>query len=290
MATLITNSYCDLTAFKQYFAENGITDSADDNVIAGILNGTSRWIDSATRQRVFYPVIEARLFSLPNSDAGWRSFRKLYVDRDLLECTTLTNGNADVISASAYYLEDPNFTPRYAVVLKETSGVVWQYSLTGNREYVISVEGVWGYHDDLPSAFAARSLLTAGVNASVTSVAVTTATGALFSNGMIVKVGAEYIAVDSVATDTLTVRRGVNGSTAAAHLLGDAVYQYIPMTGITEATKRIGLQAYRRFGNASASGQMQVTAAGIVITPKDVSALDAQLLESLKSRRITGQY
>ena len=286
MATLITNAYCDRKAFYDYIAENGITDANDDNVIAGVLNGVSRIIDTATRGRIFFPRVATRLFSLLRTDYNWQIRRTLKLDFDLLEVTTLLNGDGTTIATASYYLVSPNSTPYHAIVLRESSSIQWQFGSSGDSEYVISVTGIWGYHDDWASAFVSRSLLTGNMTSSVTTAGVTAGTGAIFSNGMLVKVGTEYMAVDSVATDTLTVRRGVNGSAAAAHTTGDTVHQYMPMTAITEATKRIGLQAYRRFGQAMSGGQVQVTAAGVVITPKDIGPMDAQLLASLASRRI----
>jgi len=286
VATLITNAYCDRKAFYDYIAENGITDANDDNVIAGVLNGVSRIIDAATRGRIFFPRVATRLFSLLRMNEDWQIRRTLKLDFDLLEVATLLNGDGVAIASSEYYLDSPNFTPYHAIVLRESSSTLWQFGLSGDSEYVISVTGVWGYHDDWASAFVSRSLLTGNMTSSVTTAGVTTGTGAIFSNGMLVRVGTEYMAVDGVSTDTLTVRRGVNGSTAAAHSTGDTLYQYMPMTAIAEATKRIGMQAYRRFGQAMSGGQVQVTAAGVVITPKDIGPMDAQLLASLASRRI----
>lgn len=75
--------------------------------------------------------------------------------------------------------------------------------------------------------------LNAGINNSVTSIAVKTLSGVLFTTGAVnytIKIGGEFMTVTNVSgttsPQTLTVTRGVVGSYAAAHNANDYIYVY----------------------------------------------------------------
>ncbi len=289
--SFLINSYVTLQEFKDYFDDAGTVDTADDGVIIRILNGVSRFVDSQTRGRWFYPRTQTRLFTLPITGEGWRNNRTLRVDADLLEVVALTNGEGQVVDSGSYYLAFPNTTPYWGVVLKETAGVIWQYSTAGNREYVVSLNGIWGYHGNYSEAYSSASTLSAAVNNAVTTVPVATGTGSSFTHGHILRVDDEFMACNGVATDNLTVKRGINGSVAVAHLINAPVKVYLPMSEVSEACQMIALNVYRRFGkNTQASGDVQITGAGVVVTPKDVSGIAKATIESLKSRKIVMPY
>src|SRR5947209_1743930 len=69
-----------------------------------------------------------------------------------------------------------------------------------------------------------RTTLSAGINAVVTSLAVSSATGFPSSPDFVVKVGSELILVGAVAGTTYSsLTRGYDGTTAASHSSGDSV-------------------------------------------------------------------
>lgn len=74
----------------------------------------------------------------------------------------------------------------------------------------------WGY-----KTLVVDAPLTAGA----TTLNVTGATGQYFKAGDIAWIDGEIIRIDSVATDALTIKRGVFGSTAAEHVATTAVYK-----------------------------------------------------------------
>lgn len=288
---LLNNSYVSMQEFKDYFSDTGSTDVPDDRVITLTLNAVSRFFDGATRGRWFYPRRETRLFSLPNMEGSWRANRTLRMDADLLYVNTVLNGNGETILPDKFYLATPNSTPYWAVVLKETAGVIWQWSTTGTREYVVSVDGIWGTHDNYSNAYDTLSALSAGVDGATTALDVATGTGTLLSNGNILLIDDEWLACDAVTVDTATVRRGVNGSTATAHLAAAPIKVYRPMQDIVMACQMIALNAYRRFGNRSgATGDVSITGAGVVVTPKDVSGIAKSTIGLWTSRKLLIQY
>lgn len=139
----IANGYITLTDYKRYHRGLDDTDLDDDAAIEDLIEAVSREIDVQSG-RSFYGRTETRYYSVPSG-------RELRVDTDLLSVTTLTNGSGTVIAAGDYYLLPRNTSPKYAIVLKPTASVYWEFDSSGNSEYVISVLGSWGYYAEAPA-------------------------------------------------------------------------------------------------------------------------------------------
>ena len=102
---------------------------------------------------------------------------------------------------------------------------------TGNAAYQIGTglnasvsgtgwgAGLWGGINN--GAF--QTTIAEDLDASETDVDVATGQGSNFATNDVVLVGSELMDVSSVATDTLTVTRGANGTTAATHTNGDTI-------------------------------------------------------------------
>ena len=274
MSTL--NSYVTLDQFKQYITASGQTigtDTTDDAVLDIILDGASRYIDGETGGRTFYPRVETRYFSVPENTDG-----ELLLDDDLLAVTTLTNGSSTDISSTDYNLLPRNMYPKYAVRLTPVSSVFWEWSSDGNDEYVISLLGTWGYHNQYASnAWILATTISEDLTAGETSVDVTSASA--LQVGMIIKVDSELQLITGIATNTLTVTCGHNGSTAAVHTSGASVYYWRPQADIYMACMEIAVNAKaRRFGQ-NVTGASTVTPGGIVIGPHDIPETAAKTIE-----------
>lgn len=144
-SSTVTNGYCTLAELKRYITPNESTDPLDDQVLIDIIEAASRFIDGVTG-RTFYARTETRYFSVPEGQDA----RKLFLDDDLLTVTTLTNGDGTVLTTADYYLLPRNLSPKYAVVLKESSSYYWIWDSSNNSEYVISIAGTWGYAASAP--------------------------------------------------------------------------------------------------------------------------------------------
>lgn len=138
----VTNGYATLIEMKQYIAPRTPGDYWDDTVIADLIQAASRYIDNLTGRR-FYASTETRYYSVPEG-------RELFLDDDLITVTTLTNGDGTVLTTSDYYLMPKNTSPKYSIVLKESSAYYWEYDSSSNSEYVITVIGTWGYAATAP--------------------------------------------------------------------------------------------------------------------------------------------
>lgn len=119
------------------------TDVLDDAVVDALITQASRWIDRHTG-RTFYARTETRYFDVPDS-------RLLFFDDDLISVTTLTNGDATVLTTADYFLLPRNETPKFAAKLKESSSYVWEWDSNNDREGVISIAGSWGYSATCPA-------------------------------------------------------------------------------------------------------------------------------------------
>ena len=250
------------------------TDTGQDGNIFRIIQSVAREIEALAKHRRFYPRIETRRYDVPNSNAPINfkappTWRELQLGDDLITLTTLTNGDGTVITSSQYKLYDANAPVKHKITLLNSSGVVWTPS-GGDYEQAISAAGVWGYTRDYASAWQATgATLGAGITANATTF--TCATG-LVLRGELIQLDSEWLYVSSVTvstTDTVTVVRGVNGSTAAAHDLGVAVYRYVFQE--VESIARTATTAYWRLRNNPIGESVRIGENSFQ-TPKDVPA------------------
>ena len=278
----ITNGYITLAEFKAYVTAPGQTmavSAADDSVLEQLIEQVSRYFDGET-SRTFYPRVETRSLSVPD-DEDQNDTQILYVDDDLLEITTLTNGDSSVIAAASYHLLPKNQSPRYGIQLRNTASISWQTTSAGDPDFAITCLGYWGYHNDYAQhAWATGSTLNevGGLNATDTTFTVTSGTN--FSAGQIVKCESELMIISSISTNDLTIiKRGDNGSTAATHVDTSTITIWIPIKEIKQAAYEV-IQAarLRRFGQ-SQSGITRVTAAGIVIMPQDITEMAQRVID-----------
>lgn len=142
---MITNGYCTLDEFKFYAIPKATADAVDDSVLENLIEGASRLIDRETR-RQFYATgtiaaPSTRYFDVPSGN----NKRILWLDQDLQSAATVTNGDGDAIAATEYFLEPRNDTPKYAVIIKQSSSEYWDSDDDGNTEGVIEIAGIWGY-------------------------------------------------------------------------------------------------------------------------------------------------
>lgn len=268
----LRNGYATLTDYKSYHTITS-TDLTDDAVINQLLEGASRLLDSKTGRK-FYPTIETLKYDLPKTPI-------LYVEDDLLELTTLTNGDNTTISSANYFLHSPNATPYWGVELNTTSNITWQANTNGNEKQVISILGLFGFRDKYSmQAWKTGGTLGAAMT-DTTTLAFTMTAGHTLSFGQILRIDNEILIVDTVSTNTITpTKRGDNGSTAATHLNGATVSVWQPMEEARNAVCEIANLAYTRRNGQTAGGVAQVTAAGVVISPRDIPALAEEFIRT----------
>lgn len=271
---MASNLYITTADFKNWQRTTS-TDAGDDTVIDAIIEQTCRFIETYTGRR-FYPSVETHVYNIPDVYSPERD--TLYLDDDLLSLTTLTNGDTSTIASTEYVLRSANFAPYWAVKLRNSSDVSWQPDANGSSEQCISVAGVWGYHNQyLTHAWVLGGTLGAAISSTSTLSASMTA-GHTLASQQIWKIDDEILQ-GSVSTNTLTfAKRGDNGSTAATHLSGASVYIWQPVSQIGIVAQQIANSFYKKRFGESVSSAATLTAAGVILSPKDIPDSALRLL------------
>ena len=135
-----------------------------------------------------------------------------YKSTDRAESESLTEGyNAD------YWLLPYNDSPKVEIELNEDTAKSFHAG-----QQTLAIAGEWGYTNDL-----SPEKTTTGTIATETETAwgVNDASG--LSASQTILVGSEQMYISSISSNTLTVIRGVNGTTAATHTAGTSVYTYV---------------------------------------------------------------
>ena len=244
----VYHTYCSEAFFRDTLAgsaySSGWTQDAD--TILKILERASRLVDSYVGDQTFGPTTETRLYDLGGSESWYMNngplrsdprpirsnarslqtydYRASVVplDRWLVSATTVTayadtaRTTSDVLVegiAEDYLLEPYNTAPKYRLKLNEDSTLA-----LGVGQQVLSILGTWGWQYITASA--------STLSAAITTTTATTLTVASLGNhgaGNTIVVDSEQMYCTGHSSTTLTVRRGVNGTTAATHLINAAV-------------------------------------------------------------------
>jgi len=206
------NSYGDVSRLKSasYLNYEG---TAEDTRFRLLLEAASRLIDAYTN-RFFYVKETTRYF-----DGGGAP---LFLKDDLLSVTTLkTDDDGDAtyentFATTDYILYPLNDYPKTIIKLTHDSDYG---SFAGGIRKGIEIEGDFGYGD----GESATPYSLSGSSTNETSDMTTTQTtmiiddGTDFGIGQTIRLEDEQCYITGISTNTLTIKRGVNGTTAATH-------------------------------------------------------------------------
>jgi len=252
-------SYVSLPALKDRL-DIISTDTADDRKIKRAVEAATRTINTMTGQR-FQPATATRYLTTQYSDVVWLPY-------GLISLTTLATLTSDAGGTRVYgdswastdydlWPYDATFDDEpYSAIRANAAGA---FTFPSNR-HGISVVGSWGWTLDTEAV----GTLNGGIDASVTTLTMTAGHTVEALNTLLI--GSEQLYVTAVATNSVTVQRARNGTTAASHLTAAAVLAYQYPDDITEATAIQALRLFRRsdapFGIAGAPevGQTAVIA------------------------------
>ncbi|MEP7284319.1 MAG: hypothetical protein ABI947_00965 [Chloroflexota bacterium] len=216
-------------------------DTTDDARMLAKLRAATTALEERTA-RTFQPLVEARKFDYHDTQ------RVMFRSQDLLTLTSLVDGYGLTIDPAAIIKlggANDTYGPYYGLELDPAKAYMGYLT---TRRRAITISGVWGWHDDYGNAWhtSADSVQDgAGINASVTTITVTSSTGAdswgqtpRFSAGQLIQIDSEWLHITATTASTLTVVRGVNGTIAATHALNAPISVYEPARIITEVTLR----------------------------------------------------
>lgn len=245
-------NYATLTAAKQILGLQN--NSTDDDLISALLAWATDHINQF-KGRFYEPRIETRLYDVPNrSVSNFGRFADshlqdaaiatspLRLDENLLEVVELLNGNGDELTA--FVLEPANQWPKTRVRLINE---FWQPQDDGKIHQAISLSGVWGTHDNYARAWkqSGQAIQDDPLTAEATSITVLLLDP--FQTGQLLRLEDEFALITALVTTvindettyTLTVERGVNGSTTAAHVQNTAIKTWQVQGNISQACIRL---------------------------------------------------
>ncbi|MBN1963313.1 MAG: hypothetical protein JW910_01620 [Anaerolineae bacterium] len=256
--------YATLTGLRRVLGL-GSSDTADDDLLLALLGAASRLIEGYAGRR-FYPVRQVRSYSCTDPAI-------LLLDGDLLALHELVNGDGSTISASAYHLHPPGGPVKSSIALDRTQAA---FTHDGDPVDAIEVDGTWGFHPDWANAWteSGDSVQDDPLTADATALTVSdadapeiTGYGVRFAVGQVIRIEDEYLHVLAVnaTTNVLTVARGVNGTTAAAHAKSTAIDLYQPPEDVRQACLRVASWLYKQkdAGFVQAAGSLR----GQIVVP-----------------------
>ncbi len=226
------NTYCSLDQLKDRLNIAGVD---DDDKLLRLLEVVSRYIDGYCR-RSFYTLVATRKY---DGDGGTR----LFID-DLVSVTSLkTDDDKDRTFEVTWATTDYLLLPGNADPTTRANSRSRPYTKVevdveaGNKsEFIagrqtVQIEGQWGFWRHLRRA---TEEVSGSPGATDTALNVNVRTDIEAGNTLLI--GSEQIYVKSYLDNVLTVERGVNGTTAAAHGDGTAIDIFEYPEPVVEAT------------------------------------------------------
>lgn len=267
----------------------------EDELLALYSAAASRRIEQITG-RVFMPYIEEKSFDFQHQ-------YELVLEEDLLNLITLkTNNGATTIPNAAVKTISDNRRKvqpynRIEIVgdMDTTSPIPWNDIPAPTRFFYKAtpqdcnlVEGEWGYHEDYSSAWFTESTLTAGIDNVVTTFAIADVSGpdtfgivpAIKIHNLI-RIDSELMLVLDRPDDiSVVVRRGVNGSTAAAHLINANIEVFNTIYEVIQAAIMIAIY-YDKQKDAQIFEVVGIEGMGSVKVPMGIPDEAASILSNL---------
>lgn len=213
------NSYpSDFTTYEQVNEQlkpnNNVDLSNDQAVILSYIRDASNMVNEWCK-RTFVPYVK----SDAKAHYELSPYRVQELPDDTLSLTTLTDTAGATVTASTYRLRDIynglNGYPYRYIAFSNTANFATTDS-DGFRP-AFTVDGIFGYSNQAyANAWQATTTLDGALSDTTgTSVTVTSSAGIEIPH--YIRVGTEFMRVTAIASNTLTVDRGVNGSTATTH-------------------------------------------------------------------------
>lgn len=240
------------------------------------LLAATRYIRRNSGMRDFFPFYEEHQFAIPykyyDLSMRRRTAADILLDNDLLECVYVKNEQDVTLTADTnYFFRELNIYPKYAVALKFPqywTGSSYTVTALGHiAQPAVKVKALWGYHDDYRYAWVdtLERVATNGITSSATTLELTELDGndedglsPRIEEGQLLRIEDELLEVISLTdNNTLTVKRGARGSTAAAHAQTTVIKKWRVHEDIAQACYQIA-KTWRE-ANESKGGRQGVS-------------------------------
>lgn len=253
---MTTTRYASLADVRAELNAENTVDDAD--IMRGLLQ-VSRRIDQKLKRKLpFAPYREARRFAITGSVINSIDGTLLF-NMPLLSLTGVSAGSTTLTVGTNVQAYPVDSVPYYQLQLMGDAWYSWYraYCSDVRGPQFATITGIWGYHSDYANAWQDVDALTEGINDSVTTLTVADVDGVSpwgdeprISAGHLLQIDDEWMDVIATDTDdnTVTVIRGVNGSTAAAHEADATVSVFQVEDAIKRAVVRQVAFQYARRG------------------------------------------
>lgn len=298
-------TYATLNDMKLVKQVRKIESAEGDEKFRFYLRAATRFIDRNTRRR-FFPYYDTQTLPIPYKyiDLSVKQFPSadLYFHGDLLEPIKVMNSDGSELSRgyqSDYWLEPANKTP-YAWASVNFPSYWGGYIQGANyrpSQPIISFEGIWGYHDEYHLGDAwieTLEFLEAPLDATTNTLVVQDAEGQdswgilRFDPGYLLRIDNEFIEVVNVDpdTNTLTLRRGVNGSVKAEHEAGAEIFRWRVIEDIVEVCIQVA-KTWREADTSAGSriGVSDYSAGAELNIPNDPLAIISKYTRSIMGQQ-----
>lgn len=260
--------YATLDLARSEVGNATVTQSASESVkLLRHIYEVSRRVDSTmgnSRVEWFAPWYDTR--KVPVNGARVNSTLDVFnLPWNLLELETVLLHTTDITGTTQVY---PAYPSPYWGLQRTGIGQGW-YSPASNRPPTyVTVTGVFGWHSDYSRAWETVTTMSASINASVTTFDVVD--GTTLQPGALIRLEDEYMVVTAIATNTLTVKRGANGTTAAAHD-GTGTPLDVDLYHVEDAIQRVVYrQAAMLYARRGAFQQAEIDGLGATSYPQDL--------------------
>lgn len=189
------------------------------------------YVATETKPYTFRRIVENRLLS--TEYGAW----VLILHDTLLEVDSVV-WNGTTLSASQYALDSADDTSAHTRLLIDKNAST---ALSDTFNAGVSITGTWAYHEDYTNAYTVIESVT--ITDSATSLSVTDADA--YETRQYLKIEDELLQITArdTGTNTLTVTRGIRGTTATEHT-SQTVSIYNPMPDVERAVIRIARWLY----------------------------------------------
>lgn len=236
--------YASLADLKSYIVDGGTAaGTTNDSLLLGGLESVSRLIDDRAERSGFGSGFGPRTGTNRYDGCAGNTLRLrddlLSLSSLVIRLSTADSATTTLTADTDYYLvnDEGSYSPGpYRKVILHRRGV----AAFGAGYRVTDAAGSWGYQDVRVTSSATTN---EALDDSETGVDVTS--GTPFSPGQTMLVGSEQMYISGVSTNTLTVVRGVNGTTAATHLTAAPIDVYQYPAEIREVCIRVALRRWK---------------------------------------------
>ncbi|NQW16767.1 MAG: hypothetical protein HQ478_04700 [Chloroflexi bacterium] len=238
--TGVINTYATLASVK---ARAAITSTTNDSEMWMTVHSASRVVDRHCN-RHFFVVLASRAFDVANvhriNIPDLAVIAAISEDRDGDRVYEVTRDAAD------YLLWPANAEPQsvngvpYNAILADPYGVRPDFPAGFRR---VQITGEWGYRK---VARDSGTTLNHGGPLSVGVTSVTVANGTKIASGQTLLLESEQMFIRDVATDLVTVERGVNGTSEVTHVDGITISICEYPAPVVEATTLIAARLWKR--------------------------------------------